>query len=97
MLFDFWRHKYNRCGPREKVRIAVMYQVASYWPSIESFYRACVNDDSVDIRIFFVNEFLSSQGIAVRVGLNPWTILTSGILGTPGVALLYGISFYGIM
>ena len=47
--------------------------------------------------IFFVNEFLSSQGIAVRVGLNPWTILTSGILGTPGVALLYGISFYGIM
>lgn len=56
MLFDFWRHKYNRCGPREKVRIAVMYQVASYWPSIESFYRACVNDDSVDIRIFFVNE-----------------------------------------
>ena len=36
--------------------------------------------------IFFVNEFLSSQGIAVRVGLNP-----------PGVALLYGISFYGIM
>lgn len=56
MLFDFWRHKYNRCGPREKVRIAVMYQVASYWPSIESFYRACVDDDSVDIRIFFVNE-----------------------------------------
>lgn len=47
--------------------------------------------------IFFVNEFLSSQGIAVRVGLNLWTILTSGILGTPGVALLYGISFYGIM
>ncbi len=47
--------------------------------------------------IFFINEFLSSQGIAVQVGLNPWTVLTSGILGTPGVALLYGISFYGIM
>lgn len=47
--------------------------------------------------IFFVNEFLSAQGISVRVGLNPWTVLTSGILGTPGVALLYGISFYGIM
>lgn len=47
--------------------------------------------------IFFVNEFLGAQGIAVRVGLNPWTVLTSGILGTPGVALLYGISFYGIM
>lgn len=47
--------------------------------------------------IFFVNEFLGAQGIAVRVGLNPWTVLTSGILGIPGVALLYGISFYGIM
>lgn len=47
--------------------------------------------------IFFVNEFLGAQGISVQVGLNPWTVLTSGILGTPGVALLYGISFYGIM
>ena len=47
--------------------------------------------------IFFINEFLSAQGIAVQVGLNPWTVLTSGILGTRGVALLYGISFYGIL
>ncbi|MEZ3485196.1 MAG: pro-sigmaK processing inhibitor BofA family protein [Lachnospiraceae bacterium] len=47
--------------------------------------------------IFFVNEFLGAQGISVQVGLNPWTVLTSGILGTPGVALLYGISFYGNM
>ncbi len=47
--------------------------------------------------IFFVNEFLSAQGISAQVGMNPWTVLTSGILGTPGVALLYGISFYGNM
>lgn len=46
---------------------------------------------------FFVNEFLSSQGISVQVGINPITVLTSGILGVPGVALLYGISFYGIL
>lgn len=44
--------------------------------------------------IFFVNKFLSSQGISVQVGMNPVTVLTSGILGAPGVALLYGISFY---
>lgn len=44
--------------------------------------------------IFFVNEFLSSQGISVQVGMNPATVLTSGILGVPGVALLYGISFF---
>lgn len=47
--------------------------------------------------VFFVNEFLSSQGISVQVGINPITVLTSGILGVPGVALLYGISFYGIL
>ena len=47
--------------------------------------------------IFFINEFLSAQGVSVQVGLNPWTILTSGVLGTPGVALLYGISFSGIL
>ena len=43
--------------------------------------------------IFFVNEFLSLQGISVSVGMNPGTVLTSGILGVPGVALLYGLAF----
>ena len=47
--------------------------------------------------IFFVNEFLSLQGIPVSVGMNPGTVLTSGILGVPGVARLYGIGFYGIL
>lgn len=44
--------------------------------------------------IFFINEFLASKEIALSVGLNPITFLTSGALGTPGVALLYGITFY---
>ena len=44
--------------------------------------------------IFFVNQFLNARGIDIRVGMNPVTVVTSGVLGTPGVALLYGISFY---
>lgn len=44
--------------------------------------------------IFFVNQFLATQGIGVRVGLNPATFVTTGVFGAPGVALLYGISFY---
>lgn len=44
--------------------------------------------------IFFVNEFLSGKEISLHVGMNPVTFLTSGILGVPGVALLYGITFY---
>ena len=43
--------------------------------------------------IFFVNQFLSMQGVAVRVGMNPVTFVTVGTFGAPGVALLYGISF----
>ena len=46
--------------------------------------------------ILFVNEFLSLQEISVSDGMNPGTVLTSGILGVPGVGLLYGIRFYGI-
>ena len=47
--------------------------------------------------IFFVNEFLDGQGISACVGMNPVTFLTSGTLGFPGVALLYGISFYHLL
>lgn len=44
--------------------------------------------------IFFVNQFLISRGISSMVGMNPITFLTSGVFGIPGVALLYGITFY---
>ena len=44
--------------------------------------------------IFFINEFLAAKDISLSVGLNPITFVTSGTLGTPGVALLYGITFY---
>lgn len=45
------------------------------------------------VSVFFINELLAAQNISVMVGVNPWTVLTSGILGLPGVALLYGIHF----
>lgn len=41
--------------------------------------------------IFAVNQFFADQGIALEVGFNVVSILTSGVLGLPGVALLYGI------
>ena len=47
--------------------------------------------------VFFVNEFVSLQGVPGQVGINPIPVLSSGIFGVPGVALLYGISFYGIL
>lgn len=47
--------------------------------------------------IYLVNSFLTSQGILTQVGLNLVTFLTSGMLGIPGVAMLYGITFYQIL
>lgn len=48
--------EYIKCGEEEKIRIAIIYQIASYWPSIESFYNACLKDKEVDIKVFFVDE-----------------------------------------
>lgn len=47
--------------------------------------------------IFFVNQFLDSQKIPVAVVVNLLSFLTSGILGLPGVALLYGIVCWEIL
>ena len=44
------------------------------------------------IMILLVNDILQKQGFDIYVGLNPVTLLTSGTLGFPGVALLYGIA-----
>lgn len=57
--------RYIPCKIGEKIRIAIMFQVASYWPSIESFYQECMVDDDVDIRIFFVDD-LSVEKVQMR-------------------------------
>lgn len=46
------------------------------------------------LAILFLNAGLQKLGIASGVGLNPVTVLTSGFLGFPGVAALYGIWIY---
>lgn len=45
------------------------------------------------ICIYFVNNFLAQNGISTIIALNPLTILTSGLLGFPGVFLLYAVQF----
>lgn len=47
--------------------------------------------------IFFINQFLEMKNIDVSVGINRVTTITSGILGVPGVGLLYGIEFYQLL
>lgn len=47
--------------------------------------------------IYFLNLFLADAVPGIKIGYNPITFLTSGILGLPGVAMLYGINFYMLL
>ena len=49
------------------------------------------------IGIYCLNYMLAARQISIAVGINPLTILTSGILGFPGVAVLYGIHFFKML
>lgn len=42
-------------------------------------------------QIVLANKILATYGIAISVGLNPVSLLTAGILGFPGVVLLFVI------
>lgn len=57
----FGKREYRKREPGEKLRIAFMYQVASYWPTIESFYHACLADTDVDVRIFYIDDMSVEQ------------------------------------
>ena len=49
------------------------------------------------VAVFFMNGFFVSKGISIAIGINPITMLTSGILGFPGLIMLYGINLYKIL
>lgn len=44
--------------------------------------------------ILMVNYLLAEQDVAISVGVNAVSALTSGVLGFPGIGLLYGIVLY---
>ena len=49
------------------------------------------------LMIYFLNFLFEKQYPAMEMGYNLVTLLTSAILGFPGVAMLYGINFYMIL
>lgn len=44
--------------------------------------------------IFMINQYLMMKGSSIFVGLNWLSVAISGILGVPGVGMMYGIVFY---
>ena len=49
------------------------------------------------VGIYAINHLLAARQLQVAVGINPLTILTSGILGFPGLIVLYGINFFKVL
>lgn len=49
------------------------------------------------IAMYFINSLLDGMGLPLGVGINAATVLTSGILGFPGLLALYGIGIYRIL
>lgn len=49
------------------------------------------------IVIYFVNDILIKAGVFLEVGINPVTVLVSGILGFPGIVGLYGLGIYNLL
>ena len=47
--------------------------------------------------IYFLNLLLADVMPGMKLGYNLITFLTTGILGFPGVAMLYGINFYMLL
>lgn len=41
--------------------------------------------------IFFLNQVFDNAGVELKVGCNVISVTTTGVLGVPGVLLLYGI------
>lgn len=49
------------------------------------------------LAIYIINKAFAGVGIEVSAGLNPYSVLTVGSLGTGGLALIYGILFYNML
>jgi hypothetical protein len=49
------------------------------------------------IAIYFINMGVTFLGFTSVVGINAVSILTTGILGIPGIVMLYGLSIYEIL
>lgn len=49
------------------------------------------------IAIYFINMGLAGMGYLSGIGVNAISVLTSGILGFPGLLVLYGLWIYQLL
>ena len=64
---------------------------------LEFILNFCIRAVMGGIAIYGINFLLEANGIDCRVGLNLWSLLTSGTLGFSGVSLLYAVAAFPIL
>lgn len=76
------------------VMVLVLFSVRS---GSEWLLNMCMRGVLGTLLLFFVNIILEKQGIVSGIGINQISVLTSAILGFPGVLALYGIGLLNIL
>ena len=49
------------------------------------------------ICIYFLNQLSALVGLGLQIGLNGWTVALTGVLGIPGVVLLFAVGWIGFL
>ncbi|WP_218103884.1 hypothetical protein, partial [Paenibacillus hemerocallicola] len=45
----------------EKIKIVFFFQIASFWPSWESFYQKCMNDERFEVKMILLKDVVNEQ------------------------------------
>lgn len=73
---------------------AIVLSIVAFRRKMEFLINFILRGVTGVIAISFINSILQQQNISLEVGVNPFSVLTSGILGIPGVFLLYSVQIY---
>lgn len=77
--------------------ITIVFLIALFSKKSHIFIAFLLRGILCALIIYFANIGFKEADISVSVGFNSVTLLTSGILGFPGLLLLYGIKIYELL
>lgn len=73
---------------------SVVFVISLFLHKIEMFINFILRIAFGACGIYLINTILNSRGVQSGVGLNSVSLLTIGVLGVPGLFLLYSSTLY---
>lgn len=56
-----FRKKLTPYKSGEKIKIVFLFQIASFWPSWESFYQKCINDERFEVKMVLLKDIVNER------------------------------------